>query len=172
MSNVEHPKYKVSEHSGNIEIRDYAPMIVAEAEVKGDRREAISKGFRRPGQASWRRSSRARHTSRETASRGRADHYPPTGVELRLAESHWSCQTGTTMADSIGLIVEMIDDQIIVTMPGTLFLAAYRKRENMAALVTKFIRDDRHAAIPRSEFVARSWRLALATARQLGWIAD
>jgi hypothetical protein len=76
------------------------------------------------------------------------------------------------MADSIGLIVEMIDDQIIVTMPGTLFLAAYRKRENMAALVTKFIRDDRHAAIPRSEFVARSWRLALATARQLGWIAD
>jgi hypothetical protein len=46
MSNVEHPKYKVSERSGNIEIRDYAPMIVAETEVKGERREAISKGFR------------------------------------------------------------------------------------------------------------------------------
>jgi effector-binding domain-containing protein len=46
VSNVEHPKYKVSERSGNIEIRDYAPMIVAEAEVKGERREAISKGFR------------------------------------------------------------------------------------------------------------------------------
>ena len=46
VSNVEHPKYKVSERSGNIEIRDYAPMIVAEAEVKGERREAISEGFR------------------------------------------------------------------------------------------------------------------------------
>jgi len=46
VSNVEHPKYEVSERSGNIEIRDYAPMIVAEAEVKGERREAISKGFR------------------------------------------------------------------------------------------------------------------------------
>jgi hypothetical protein len=46
VSNVEQPKYKVSERSGNIEIRDYAPMIVAEAEVKGERREAISKGFR------------------------------------------------------------------------------------------------------------------------------
>jgi effector-binding domain-containing protein len=46
VSNVEHPKYKVAERSGNIEIRDYAPMIVAEAEVKGERREAISKGFR------------------------------------------------------------------------------------------------------------------------------
>jgi hypothetical protein len=76
------------------------------------------------------------------------------------------------MADSVGLIVEMIDDQIIVTMPGTLFLAAYRKHEGMAALVTRFIRDDRHAAIPRSEFVARALRLALARARQLGWIAD
>jgi effector-binding domain-containing protein len=46
VSNVEHPKYKVAERSGNIEIRDYAPMIVAEVEVKGERREAISKGFR------------------------------------------------------------------------------------------------------------------------------
>ena len=33
------------------------------------------------------------------------------------------------MAESAGLIVEMIDDQIVVTMSGTLFLAAYRKRQ-------------------------------------------
>jgi effector-binding domain-containing protein len=46
VSNVEHPKYKVSERSGNIDIRDYAPMIVAEVEVKGERSEAIGKGFR------------------------------------------------------------------------------------------------------------------------------
>jgi hypothetical protein len=46
VSNVEHPKYKVFERTGSIEIRDYAPMIVAEVEVKGERREAISKGFR------------------------------------------------------------------------------------------------------------------------------
>lgn len=46
VSNVEQPKYKVVQSSGNIEIRDYAPMIVAETEVSGDRREAIGKGFR------------------------------------------------------------------------------------------------------------------------------
>ena len=46
VSNVEQPNYKVAERSGGIEIRDYAPMIVAEAQVSGDRREAISKGFR------------------------------------------------------------------------------------------------------------------------------
>jgi hypothetical protein len=31
VSNVERPKYQVVESSGNIEIRDYAPVIVAEA---------------------------------------------------------------------------------------------------------------------------------------------
>ena len=46
LSNVEQPKYQVVESSGNIEIRDYAPMIVAEAEVAGNRRDAIGKGFR------------------------------------------------------------------------------------------------------------------------------
>ena len=46
VSNVQQPKHQVVESSGNIEIRDYAPQIVAEAEVAGDRRDAIRKGFR------------------------------------------------------------------------------------------------------------------------------
>jgi len=78
---------------------------------------------------------------------------------------------GTIVTESVGLIVEMIDDQIVVTMPGTLFLAAYRKRDDMAALVARFVQDDRHASMPRAEFVARAWRLALYRAKQLGWIS-
>jgi hypothetical protein len=35
VSNVEQPKYQVVESSGNIEIRDYAPMIVGEVDVTG-----------------------------------------------------------------------------------------------------------------------------------------
>jgi hypothetical protein len=46
VSNVEQPKYKTVESSGNIEIRDYAPMIVAETQVTGERDEALNKGFR------------------------------------------------------------------------------------------------------------------------------
>jgi hypothetical protein len=46
VSNVEYPKYELVERSSNIELRDYAPMIVAEAAVSGERREAINKGFR------------------------------------------------------------------------------------------------------------------------------
>jgi hypothetical protein len=46
VSNVEQPKYQVVERSGNIEIRDYAPMIVAEVDMPGGRDDAIGKGFR------------------------------------------------------------------------------------------------------------------------------
>ena len=46
VSNVEQPKYQVVDSSGNIEIRDYAPMIVAEVVMPGERRDAIGKGFR------------------------------------------------------------------------------------------------------------------------------
>ena len=36
----------VVQSRGNIQIRDYGPMIVAEAEVPGGRKEAINQGFR------------------------------------------------------------------------------------------------------------------------------
>lgn len=43
---ADEPPHTVVERIGNIEIRDYAPMIVAEVEVTGVRREASSRGFR------------------------------------------------------------------------------------------------------------------------------
>ena len=46
MSNVEQPKYAAVQRINNIEIRDYAPMIVAETQVSGQQREAIGRGFR------------------------------------------------------------------------------------------------------------------------------
>lgn len=46
MSNVEQPKYDVVSTDGAMEIRSYAPMIVAEATTTGARREAINEGFR------------------------------------------------------------------------------------------------------------------------------
>ena len=46
MSNVEQAPYKVVRHEGNIEIRDYAPLVVAETEVTGPRKNAIKAGFK------------------------------------------------------------------------------------------------------------------------------
>jgi hypothetical protein len=45
MSQIDEPKYTLVRTDGNIEIRDYEPMIVAEVEVGGDRLTAINKGF-------------------------------------------------------------------------------------------------------------------------------
>lgn len=46
MSRVEQPEYKITASEGSIQIREYGPMIAAEAEVKGERKPAISGGFR------------------------------------------------------------------------------------------------------------------------------
>jgi len=46
VSNVEQAKYELVESQDKIEIRNYSPMIVAEVEVSGERKEAINKGFR------------------------------------------------------------------------------------------------------------------------------
>ena len=46
MSNVEQPDYKLVTSEGNIEIRDYAPMILAQVEVPGERKQAIREGFK------------------------------------------------------------------------------------------------------------------------------
>lgn len=45
-SQVEQAKYTVVEAHGAVEVRDYAPMIVAEARVEGEREQAIEDGFR------------------------------------------------------------------------------------------------------------------------------
>jgi len=46
MSNVEQPDYKLITSDENVEIRDYSPMILAEVEVSGERKQAIGEGFK------------------------------------------------------------------------------------------------------------------------------
>lgn len=46
-SDVEHARYSVVTTAGDIEIRDYAPQIVAQTTVSGERDAAINEGFRR-----------------------------------------------------------------------------------------------------------------------------
>ena len=46
VSNVEQPKYSVVASEKDIEIHNYAPVIIAETEVAGEHDNAISEGFR------------------------------------------------------------------------------------------------------------------------------
>jgi hypothetical protein len=74
------------------------------------------------------------------------------------------------MTESIGLQVELEGSEIIVTMPGTIFMVTYRKREGAPELIANFVQTDELASTSRAEFLARSWRLANDKARELGWI--
>lgn len=46
MSQVEEPHYKVIDSSDNIEVREYDPIVIAEVEVSGNRKEAVNEGFK------------------------------------------------------------------------------------------------------------------------------
>ncbi|MEM8843577.1 MAG: heme-binding protein [Pseudomonadota bacterium] len=46
VSDVEQPKYQIISTNKNIEVRQYEPMIIAQVIVNGDRKSAISDGFR------------------------------------------------------------------------------------------------------------------------------
>ena len=74
------------------------------------------------------------------------------------------------MAETIRLRVDVEDDGIIVTLPGTSFRVIYRKRSQYPRLVAFDFRDDTSAGISQASFAARAWRVANAKARELGWI--
>ncbi len=46
MTSVEQPKYELLQSENNIELREYASMVLAEVEVSGERKEAINQGFK------------------------------------------------------------------------------------------------------------------------------
>ena len=66
----------------------------------------------------------------------------------------------------------MIDDDIIVTMPGTAYSVAYYKPAKSPSLLAKRIadKDDPRADLSLSDFLAAAWHLANLKARELGWI--
>ena len=70
------------------------------------------------------------------------------------------------------LRLDVVDDEIIVSLPGTNYSVTYFKRANSPQLLAKNIpnRDDLQTPIALSDFLSRAWRVANDKARELGWI--
>jgi len=70
------------------------------------------------------------------------------------------------------LRVQVIDDEIIVTRPGSSYSVTYYKPEDSPQLLAKRIadHDDLRCSMTAAEFLAEAWRLANDKARDLGWI--
>jgi hypothetical protein len=74
------------------------------------------------------------------------------------------------MAETLRLRIEVEDDGIIVTLPGTTFRVIYRRPNRSPGLVACGVLGDKRAGIREVDFLARAWRVANDKARELGWI--
>jgi hypothetical protein len=71
------------------------------------------------------------------------------------------------------LHVEVLDDEIVITLPGTSYAVTYyRATAFPQRLLTKSHSggEDHDAPMTQAEFHGRAWRLANDKARELGWI--
>jgi hypothetical protein len=76
--------------------------------------------------------------------------------------AHWNANSE--------LRVQVVDDEIIVMLPGSHYSVTYYKPAKSPQLIAKYIsdRDDPRVAMRLSEFLARA-RLANDKTRELGW---
>jgi hypothetical protein len=69
------------------------------------------------------------------------------------------------------LQVEVHGDEIIVTLPGTEYVATYYRATPQELLAKSHAGQEvERAPMSSAEFYARAWKLANAKARELGWI--
>ena len=73
------------------------------------------------------------------------------------------------MGETLGLRLRLWDDEIVVTLPGTIFAVRYRKY-GPSGLVACSLTHDREIPISTADFLAHASRLANDKARELGWI--
>jgi hypothetical protein len=70
------------------------------------------------------------------------------------------------------LRVRVIDENIVVTLPGYRYSVAYYKPEGSPGLLAKYsvANNDLRLSMTGAEFLAEAWKLANDKARELGWI--
>ncbi len=70
------------------------------------------------------------------------------------------------------LRIEVRSDQIVVSLPRSLYRVTYSKPTNSPQLLAGDIPDkeDRYAPMKLADFLAKAGKLANAKARELGWI--
>src|SRR6478672_8296591 len=67
------------------------------------------------------------------------------------------------------LRLDVVDDEIIITLPGTSYSVTYFKRANSPQLLARNISqtDDLRTLVTLSDFLSRAWRVANDKAREL-----
>jgi len=76
------------------------------------------------------------------------------------------------MSSEPRLRVQVVNDEIVVTLPGYHYAVTYYKPLQGIRLLARNspITDDLRITLKKSEFLAKAWKLANAKARELGWV--
>jgi hypothetical protein len=71
------------------------------------------------------------------------------------------------------LHIDVLHNEIIVTLPGTSYVVTYYKPKNSPILLAKrpSNKEDQRTTMTLSEFLGSAWWAANDKARKLGWIA-
>jgi hypothetical protein len=83
-------------------------------------------------------------------------------------------EVGHTMNSEADLLhVEIIDDEILVSLPNSELSVTYYRSDKSPRLLAKCITEkyDPRTPMTMSEFLAKAWKLANDKAREIGWIA-
>jgi hypothetical protein len=73
------------------------------------------------------------------------------------------------------ITVEVLDDEILVTMPGTSFSIVYEKTKDNQLIANSFSarkNEDQKRNVSFPRFLALAWTAANEKARELGWIVS
>ena len=70
------------------------------------------------------------------------------------------------------LRVQVVDNNIVVTLPGYRYSVAYYQPEGSSGLLVKHsvVKNDLRIRMTAHEFLAQAWKLANNKAREMGWI--
>jgi hypothetical protein len=72
-----------------------------------------------------------------------------------------------------GLRVQVVGDNIVVTLPGYSYAVTYYKPKGSPSLLMRYsvTEDDLSLQLTGAQFLADAWKRANVKARELGWIA-
>jgi hypothetical protein len=90
---------------------------------------------------------------------------------LEAAEQRQQTRQRQAEDHATSLHVEVRDDEILITLPGTDYAVKYRKLAKQLHGEEYPLQVDRRSPLTQAEFIAKAWELANKKARELGWLA-
>lgn len=153
---TEEPKYNLIQQSGDVELREYAPKIIAETVVSGDLDDASSKGFKRIADYIF---------GNNTAPAGGKEKIAMTApVTMEAQSEKISMTTPVTMQKTEGM------RRMHFVMPSQYTMETIPKPNNPAVTLRQ-IPSQRYAVIRFSWFAGED-KVAKKTSELLTWMKD